>query len=602
MRPALCAGSKQDAVLAVALCAVTLLVYSPVLANGFIFFDDPGYVGNPYVLRGPTPAGLHWAFTVFLLGNWIPLTLLSHMLDARVFGAWAGGHHLTSVLLHAANTVLLFLALRRLTGARWPSVAVAALFALHPLHVESVAWVAERKDVLCAFFWMLTLLAYVRYAERPGTGRFLPVAAGFVAALMAKPMAISLPFVLLLLDAWPLGRWQPFERTSHHGASFPRIAFEKTPLFLIAAASSVVTILAQRSDEALRSWDQYRVGLRIANALVSYVRYLGKTVWPADLILFYPFVPIPAWQAIGAGALLAALCVLAALAARRRPHLLVGWLWYLGTLVPVIGLVQVGGQALADRYTYLPHVGLFVAAVWGGSELLRGPRSRRLVAAATGIALATLAAATVVQLGYWRDSTVMSRRILAVDPANYRALNTLGALLAQDGDVQGGSTFLSQSFRNNPTLLGEVHIRTGNQLLAAGKREQALQHFRRAAQLDPFSPAAGQALREALAPEVKEIRARFRPMIASGGATAVEGLYRQGVCLGWEGLHEEALESFAEAVRTDPGNAKAHFALGFTYTNLKRYREAAAAYETALRIKPDLAEAKQALERLRPLM
>jgi tetratricopeptide (TPR) repeat protein len=592
---------RPAALVAAGLVALTVAVYLPVRRHAFIGYDDIPYVtGNPMVQQGPTAESLRWAFTAFTWGNWHPLTWVSHMVDVRLFGSWAGGHHLTSLALHAANAALLFLALRRMTGALWPSAAAAALFAVHPLRVESVAWVAERKDVLSALFWMLALLAWAGYVRRPRPARYLAVAAALAAALLAKPMAVTLPFVLLLLDFWPLGRWRR-PAAGAPGAPAPLLlALEKVPLLLLAGASSVVTLLAQHSGHAVRSFDQYSVGLRVANALVAYVRYLGMTVRPVDLILFHPYAPVPAWEAALAAAALLAASALAVLAARSRPFLLTGWLWYLGTLVPVIGLVQVGGQALADRYTYLPLVGVFVAASWGAAGLARrGPAARGTVAAAAAAAIAACALLTRAQLAHWRDDATMYRHILAVDPSNYLALNNLGSELLKQGREQDAGALFSQAYRNNPLLLSNLHLRTGHKLMEAGKREEAYAHYREALRYDPRSDEAMAALRAALAGRIAEIRARYRAAIAAGGAAAAEGWYREGVALGREGLSEDALASLREAVLAAPGRADVRSDLGVAYANLGRYAEAVAAFEEALRIDPKLQAAREALRTLR---
>ena len=334
---------------------VTLVVFHQLPSYDFINLDDNLYIyENSRVQAGLTLEGVAWAFTTFEAYNWHPLTWLSHMLDFQLFGLRPGLHHLTNLLFHLANTVLLFFVLRRMTGTLWRSGFVAALFALHPLHVESVAWVAERKDLLSAFFWFLSIWAYARYAERPGLNRYLPVLLFFSFGLLAKPMVVTLPFVLLLLDFWPLGRTQfhqagPDNRPLQQKVSVFRLVWEKIPLFALAAISIVVTFAAQQQGGALKSVEAFPLTTRIANALISYVSYIGKMIWPHNLAVYYPYSgSVPAWQAAGAGLVLLCLTVLVMWTAQKRPYLAVGWLWYLGTLVPVIGLVQVGSQAMAD--------------------------------------------------------------------------------------------------------------------------------------------------------------------------------------------------------------------------------------------------------------
>ncbi len=380
--------------IAIVLATVTLLVYLPVLRNGFVNYDDPDYIlNNPHVKAGLTWSGIAWAFQSTEADNWHPLTWISHMADCQIFGLNPAGHHLVNVLLHAANTLLLFVLLNRLTGALWRSALVAALFAWHPLHVESVAWASERKDVLSAFFWMLTLLAYAKHAagdkcQVTRTGGFLSRVTGhlsphyflavflFACGLMSKPMVVTLPFVLLLLDFWPL------KRITIHGSriTIARLIAEKIPFFVLTIASCVVTRIAQSG--AVWSGASLPFSFRLENALMSYVRYLGKMFWPADLALIYPYPhqwPLPA--VIAAGLLLGLISVLAVLRAGRFPYLAVGWFWFLGTLVPAIGLVQAGIQSMADRYTYLPGIGLFIVVAWGLNDLLNSRPQKTKIAA-----------------------------------------------------------------------------------------------------------------------------------------------------------------------------------------------------------------------------
>jgi protein O-mannosyl-transferase len=353
-----------------ALVLVNVAVFGAVRHFDFVTWDDPPYVTeNPIVRAGLTWSGVVWAFTTAHGPYWHPLTWLSHMLDVQLYGLHAGGHHLTNLVLHVSNSVLLLLLLRRMTGALWKSAAVAALFAVHPLHVESVAWVAERKDVLSTLFWILTMWAYLTYARRPGAGRYAAVLLVFALALMAKPMVVTLPLILLLLDVWPLGRVS---------LSWHRLVLEKTPMFALSAAAGVATIVVQQRVGALAAITSVTPGLRVANALVSYGNYLAKTLWPARLAALYPYPQsLPAWPwLLTCGFGLAAISVAAVRLAPRRPYLMMGWFWYLLTLLPVIGLVQVGPQAMVDRFTYVPLVGVFVIVVWGASDALgTGPLS-----------------------------------------------------------------------------------------------------------------------------------------------------------------------------------------------------------------------------------
>lgn len=460
---------RLPVLLAAALALLILLAFLPVLGNGFVNLDDGHYVTrNFWVRKGLTRGGLAWIWTANVANNWHPLTVLSHMLDCQIFGLVPAGHHLTSLFLHLANVLLLFEVLRRMTGAVWRSAAVAALFGVHPLHVESVAWVAERKDVLSAFFWILAMGAYARYALRPSLGRYLLVALAMALGLMAKPMVVTLPFVLLLLDVWPLGRLR-FE--PGWGRRLARLAVEKLPLLGLSAAASLVTLQYQTTslvDLEVVPWK-----LRLANAAVSYAAYLGKLLLPRNLAVFYPLpLEIPAWKAAGAAALIAVLTALAVWRARKAPWLLVGWLWFLGTLVPVIGLVQVGRQAMADRYTYLPSIGLFLAACWGLAELAGDRAGRRAVlAAASVMAILALAAATRAQVRHWSDSVALFQHALEVTEDNYVAHIGLAKALATERDWAGAAEHYRAALALRPGLR-EVRLGLDEARRAAERRKR----------------------------------------------------------------------------------------------------------------------------------
>lgn len=516
-------GESRRAVYGTAVLLVALVgaIYARTSGHGFVGLDDGQYViENAYVRSGLGGPGIAWAFSTFHTGNWHPLTWISHMADVDLFGLWAGGHHLVNALFHAGNAVLLFLVLRKMTGCAVRSGIVAALFAAHPLHVESVAWVSERKDLLCALFFLLSVRAYAAYAERPGAARYAAVALFFVAALLSKPMAVTLPFVLLLLDWWPLGRLRgsrpaPGE-TGDRAISPARAVLEKVPLLLLSLGSAVVTLAAQRSVGAASSLDAVPFGARVANALVSYAAYLWKTFWPAALSVFYPHPAtagggLPGWQVAASASVLAAVTAASLWQAGRRPWLAVGWLWYLGMLVPVIGLLQVGAQSMADRYTYLPLVGVFVALTWGAHDLFARRASRPLVAGvvAVGVVVA-LSAASWRQAGYWERGESLFRRALAIQPGNWMAHKAL----AQD-------------------------------LIEQGRNGEALAH-----------------LRAALAVRPQDTQALNNLGIA---------LYRQG-------RREQAAACFREALRVDPAMAQAHFNLGVLLEEQGRAAEAAGHY------------------------
>jgi hypothetical protein len=422
----------------------------------FISFDNSNVFIINNVQAGVTPESITWAFTATRASNWHPLTWLSHILDFQLFGLNAGWHHLINVLFHIANTLLLFFVLRGMTGALWRSGFVAALFALHPLHVESVAWVSERKDVLSTFFWILTMWGYAGYVRRPGIKRYLLVLLLFALGLMAKPMLVTLPFVLLLLDYWPLGRLQPGSSLngsrSEQRSLGLKLILEKIPLFFLSAGSSVATFMVQKSGGAVASLDSMPLSARVANALVSYVSYLGKMFWPYHLAVPYPLrAELPGWHVAGSSALLLAITLLALRAVRRRPYLAVGWLWYLGTLVPVIGLVHIGSQAMADRYTYVPLVGIFVVIAWGISELAAGWRYRKIGLTALGsVVLAILMVTSWHQVGYWKSSVTLLERSISVNPNNPVASMNLGHALIAGGKLEQGIDQFSEA-------LGSIH-------------------------------------------------------------------------------------------------------------------------------------------------
>ncbi len=427
------------------LALMTVLAYSPVRQAALVVFDDPVYVQNPQVKAGLTWAGVQWAFTTWYGSNWHPLTWLSHMLDASLFGVDAGAQHFVNVLIHAANALLLFLLLSRMTKKMWPSAFVAALFAWHPLHVESVAWISERKDVLSTFFGFLSLLAYSKYVEKFQVPKskfrvWYAWSLGlFALSLMAKPMLVTLPFVMLLLDVWPLGRIQLLgmgrsaSPNTQHATRNTQILLEKLPFLALTIASSVVTFLAQRG-EAVVSLEQHPLGLRLANALVSYVNYLGKTFWPAKLAIIYPLPnQIPDWQIAGAAVVLAVISFLVWRARKTSPCLLIGWLWFLGALVPVIGIVQVGGQALADRYTYVPFIGLFIALAYGAADAAARFRiSDVVVSIAVALVLIASLCVTEYQLRFWQNSQTLFAHAIEVTKDNAIAHINLGVALEQE--------------------------------------------------------------------------------------------------------------------------------------------------------------------------
>jgi len=566
-----------------ALAAITIAVYSPVFHYDFITFDDQVYVTeNPYVLSGLNFNSLAWAFQTSTSGNWLPLTWISHMLDARCYGLKAGGHHLTSVLFHAANAVLLFLLLQKMTGAIWRSATIAALFAWHPAHVESVAWIAERKDVLSSFFGLLTLLAYVRYTQAgyaPAARRkllYLTVVLLFALGLMAKPMLVTLPFVLLLLDFWPLGRMSR--------PSLSRLVTEKTPLLALSAACCATTFWAQWRSHVVASMAGLDLSRRLCHVLASYFNYIVMLVFPRGLAIFYPYPLHEKIVVVVAGA--AALVLLFALAialARRRPWLIVGWLWFVGMLVPVIGLVQVGDQAMADRYTYLPSIGLFIILVWAGAEVaVRYPMLELL---APVVAWALLAG-TWIQVHYWKDSRTVFERDLQVTQNNYLALSLLGSLRAADGDLDEAMRLYREALRDKPDY-SQAHFFLACGLEQQGKIDEAKSEYAMALRLKPEFPQAHIFLGLLLAREKKydQAAAEYEAVLKTNpqSAMAHNDLAR---LLQTEGRLDESVQHYLAAVQSDPGLPQAHNNLGVLYLQKGQLSDGITQLREALRLNP----------------
>jgi len=554
----------------VALALATIVAFEQVRLNKFVNYDDHYYVTeNQQVQAGITGESVFWAFTTTHAGNWHPLTWLSHMLDCQLFELNPMWHHLTSLLLHMANTLLLFWVLKRMTSAVWASAFVAAAFALHPLHVESVAWVAERKDVLSGFFWFLTMAAYVRYAERPSVGRYSLVILGLCLGLMAKPMLVTLPFVLLLLDYWPLGRlrWGSQSDTeaspesesvkvSYQKASVLSLIGEKIPLFILAAVSSVITFIVQQSGGAVRSWESFSLNIRISNALVSYISYIIKMIYPSRLAVLYPHPgdSLPIWQPIVCLVIVAAVSAGIIYIGRRRRYLVTGWLWYIGTLLPVIGLVQVGAQAMADRYTYLPSIGFFIMVAWGAAELGAKWRYRKIGAEiGAGIVLTMLLIFTRIQVRHWRSSLTLFGHTLEVTENNYIMHNYYGRALRQNGRVDEAIKEIRESLRLNPNYC-DAHNNLGIALQARGKDEEAERQFRKALRLNPDYNKAHVNL---------------------------------GIMLAKQQKPDEAIKHFFKAIELNPSNAKAHHNLGQAFFSKGNIPGAIKHYRESLRLNPD---------------
>ena len=469
----------------ICLLLCTLAAYEPIRHNDFVLYDDYGdIIKNPHINNGITRQSVVWAFTSMYSANWFPLTRLSHMLDFELFGANPVGHHLTSVLIHSAGSLLLFLVLLRMTAALWPSAFVAVVFALHPLHVESVAWAAERKDVLSGFFWFATILAYVYYTQRPNFRRYTLVLATFALGTMSKPMVVTLPFVLLLLDYWPLNRLSladrglPIENHKSKIGNWKLAIIEKIPLLAMSAILSVVTFIAQQRFWAVNTLESAPLNYRIANAFISYIRYIQKTVWPGNLAVIYPegeFASRAAWIVCAVVfVLITALCIYIG---RRRKYVLVGWLWYVGTLIPVIGLVKVGSQAMADRYMYIPMVGLLIIAGWGFKDLVGNRRLlKTALAVLAGVVLLFATILTRNQITFWQSTLTLFERALNVTTNNTAAEINYADALIKAGRTDEALLHLREAVRISP-LVFPIRLKFARALLYSGHYEEAIENF-----------------------------------------------------------------------------------------------------------------------------
>ena len=548
----------------------TLLVFWQVRNFDFVNYDDSDYVSdNPQVLNGLTRDGVIWAFTTNRSANWHPLTWLSLMLDCQLFGSNPGWMHLVNLLLHIANTLLLFAIFKKLTAAVWPSVFVAAAFALHPMHVESVAWIAERKDVLSTLFWLLTLAAYVGYVKRPSVFRYLISLVLFAIGLMAKPMLVTLPFVLLLFDYWPLDRFAATRTVKtaggksrkpapiHDGrAILYRIIIEKIPFFVLAAVSSVITFIVQKVSGAVININALPLQDRVANAIVSYMRYIGKMVWPQNLAVFYPFDigNFTYLQITLCAILLLVISIFVIGFGRKQKYLLVGWFWFIGTLIPVIGLVQVGGQALANRYTYISYIGLFIMIAWGLPELLsKWPQRKIALGLSMVIVLTILGICAHQQVSYWNNGTSLFTHAIKVTQDNYFAHYGLGISYKNLGCHQDAIESYKQAIKIRPDY-DEAYNDLGISYFILGRYQDAIEAYKQAIRINPDLAKAYNNL---------------------GNAYTNLGRY------------QDAIEAYKPAIRINPDLAEAHYNLGTAYYKLGRYQDAIEPYKQAIKIKPD---------------
>ena len=608
-------GGNAKAV-CIVLFGLVVWVFLPSVRNEFVNFDDPLYItSNPHVQAGLTLETIRWAFVNMRAGFWQPLTWLSSALDCQLFGLRAGGHHLTSLLLHAASTVVLFLAFRRMTGAIWRSAFVALLFALHPLHVETVAWAADRKDVLSGLFWMLTLLMYAHYVERskvqgPKSEVFYSFALLlFACALMSKASVLTLPFILFLLDWWPLRRFQLSDLTPElrrkdlpagHRSVLRRLLLEKVPFLLLGFAYGILGFYGQKALGAVQTAAEFPISQRIQNAILSCVQYLAQTAWPMDLAAYYPYpATFGVLTVFGAALLLAVVTFGALWSSRNRPYIAFGWIWFVVTLVPASGLVQIGSHARADRYTYLPLIGAFVLLVWGVQDLARH-WCRQLPALSAAVAIIGFLAVAVTrqQLGFWRNSETLYRRALAVTQANEFAHYNLATTLIEKGQLDEAIPHFEEAIRVMPDFPA-AHKNLGAALCMKGRVDEAIPHLEYAATHAPGDPETHSNLGNAFA-----MKGRFEAAIPqyeqalaiSPGSPEVrhnlgQTHFQLALAIARVGGMDDAILHFRKAIDLAPDHAEAHCNLGIALVGKGRFDEAIPHFQQALKLNPDYAEA-----------
>ncbi|KUG23968.1 hypothetical protein ASZ90_006231 [hydrocarbon metagenome] len=554
---------KYTYLIVIFLIIASLVAFGRIAGNGFINYDEELYITeNDHIKSGINPESIKWAFSAVVCSNWHPLTLLSHSLDWSLFKDNAGGHHFISLLIHIGAVLLLFFFLNSTTKNIWPSAFAAALFALHPLRVESVAWAAERKDVLSMFFGLASIYAYACYAESSKLSRYFLCLIFFVLSLMSKPMLVTLPFVLLLLDYWPLGRGTKdiSAPINSRGSVIGRLLWEKVPFIFLAIVSSVVTIWAQKMGGSVASMERLPFPVRISNAITSYVSYLGKTFWPADLAVFYPFdFYLPLWQVLISSFILIVITVVVLYYIKKLPFLFVGWFWYLVTLIPVIGLVQVGKQAMADRYTYLPSIGIAIMLAWGIPLLFPREDIRKKILFPAAIAIITiLSVITWQQCGFWKNSIELWNHTLQVTKDNYLAHNNLGLVLFGKGRIKEAIDHYNKALHVRPDYF-EAYGNRGNAYAGIGQYQQTIENYTKAIYLKPYH---------------------------------AEGYYTRGTAYGkLLGQYQQAIEDFNKAIALNPDYTKAYNNRGLSYYALGQYQLAIDDFNKAISMKQDYADA-----------
>ena len=587
----------------VSLCLIVVIIvsYWQVINFDFVGYDDELYVTkNLNIQKGFTVKGVKWAFTTFQAGNWHPLTWLSHMLDCELYGLKPTGHHWTNVQFHIANTLLLFFILQQMTGALWKSAFVAALFALHPLHVESVAWIAERKDVLSAFFGLLSIAAYCRYVENPRIINYLLIILLLGLGLMAKPMLVTLPFVFLLLDLWPLQRFK-FRKNAYTGAveffgfkAILQLIWEKIPLFALVAVASTLTFIAQQSEGAVKALEVLSLKVRVENALVSYVSYVLKAIWPSNLAVFYPHPgnTLPAWQIIVAALLIALSIFLSMRTLKKYPYIAVGLFWYLGTLIPVIGLVQVGNQAMADRYTYIPLIGLFIIVSWGVFDFLKKWHYHTIILILSAIsAICVLAVCTFLQVGYWQNGITLFEHAIKVTNKNCVAHNNLGVLLSKEEKFDRAVFHYDEVLKIKPNDSRALYNK-GCSLREKGNLDKAAFFFKESLKIRPDNAKAHNELAYILfvqgKPDEAVLHYRNALKIKPDSTDVYNNLAN---VLSFQGELDKAVSLYKEALRLDPENVDAHYNIGLFYKRQRKLKKAMTHLTKAIKIDPDYAKA-----------
>jgi len=578
--------NKQILIVYVVLTIVTLAVFGQVTQFDFMNIDDAVYVTeNSHIQSGITPEGFRWAFSTRYADLWNPLVWLSFMFDYQLHGLKPGGYHLTNLILHILSTLLLFRLFCRMTGAIWKSAFVAALFALHPFHVESVAWIGERKDVLSAFFWMLTLCLYVYYTEKPVIRRYLLVVFSFVCALMSKPMVVTLPVIMILLDYWPLNR---FESQKNNPILWQ--LKEKLPFFILSAVLVIITLHSPDNTAAYAK--AIPLGSRIANAPVAFITYLGKTIWPYDLAFFYPFLEqLPVWQVMGSTFLILAISAVVIVMVKRQPYLFVGWLWFAITIAPVIGILQISSSApylMADRYHYLPSIGIAVGLAWGIPYLIKsGKTGRRILFPSAIVMLIIMAALTWQQCGYWRNGIILSKHALEVTKDNFMAHGNLGSIMFIEGRTKEALDNLNRAIRLRPDIM-ILYDNRGNAYAELGQYKNAFEDFSKAIQLAPdydgsykcrgfFYSKIG---RYDLAVEDFNKAIQLRPDYA-------DAYNYRGTAYSELGKYEPAVEDFNKAIQLKPDYADAYNRRGSVYLKAGQYRQAVEDFNAVIRLSPD---------------